>query len=55
MQEKGVEGKTKIKERFNDLAKQVTIDSSEFVKHLLKKKEVSTLSLEDLTRVCTSV
>ena len=39
--EKGVEGKNKIKERFNELAKQVTIDTSEFVKHLLKKKEVS--------------
>lgn len=41
MQERGVEGKNKIKERFNELAKKVTIDTSEFVKHLLKKKEVS--------------
>jgi len=41
MQEKGVEGKNKIKERYNELAKQVTIDTSEFMKALLKKKEVS--------------
>lgn len=39
MQEKGVEGKNKIKERFNELAKQVTIDTSGFVNALLKKKE----------------
>ena len=41
MQDKGVEGKNKIKERYNELAKQVTIDTSEFMKALLKKKEVS--------------
>ena len=41
MQEKGVEAKNKIKERCNELAKQVTIDTSEFVRALLKKKEVS--------------
>lgn len=45
MQEKGVEGKNKIKERFNELAKQVTIDTSGFVNALLKKKEVSYLSI----------
>ena len=44
MQEKGVEGKNKIKERFNELSKQVTIDIQEFMKALLKKKEVSTFS-----------
>lgn len=43
MQERGVEGKNKIKERFNELAKKVTIDTSEFVKHLLKKKEMKKL------------
>ena len=43
MQEKGNEGKNKIKERFNELAQKVTIDTSEFVKALLKKKEVSDL------------
>ena len=42
MQEKGVEGKNKIKEKYNEQAQQVTIDTSEFVKALLKKKEVST-------------
>lgn len=41
MQEKGVEGKNKIKERYNELAQQVTIDADGFVKALLKKKEVS--------------
>ena len=41
MQEKGAEGKSKIKERYNELAKQVTIDIQEFVQALLKKKEVS--------------
>jgi len=39
MQEKGVEGKNKIKERFNELAQQVTIDTSEFMSALLRKKE----------------
>jgi len=38
MQEKGVKGKNKIKERFNELAQQVTIDTSEFMNALLKKK-----------------
>jgi len=38
MQEKGVQGKNKIKERFNELAQQVTIDTSEFMNALLKKK-----------------
>jgi energy-converting hydrogenase A subunit M len=41
MQEKGIEGKNKIKDRFNELAKEVAIDTSEFVKALLKKKDVS--------------
>ena len=41
MAEKGVAGKNTIKERFNELAKQVTIDTSGFVTALLKKKEVS--------------
>lgn len=41
MQERGQEMKAKIKERFNNLAQQVTIDTSEFVKALLKKKDVS--------------
>ena len=49
MQEKGVEGKNKIKERFNELAKQVTIDIQEFMKALLKKKEVSSLEIYNLT------
>lgn len=40
MQEKGVEGKNKIKERYNELAQQVTIDADGFVKALLKKKEL---------------
>ena len=43
MAEKGIEGKNKIKERFNELAKQVTFDTSEFVQALLKKKEVRML------------
>ena len=41
MQEQGVEAKNKIKEHFNELAKQVTIDTSEFMKALLMKKDVS--------------
>lgn len=45
MQEKGAEGKNKIKERYNELAQQVTIDTSDFMKHLLKKKEVSHTNL----------
>ena len=49
MQEKGVEGKNKIKERFNELAKQVTIDIQEFMKALLKKKEVSSFEIYNLT------
>ena len=44
MAEKGIEGKNRIKERFNELAKQVTFDTSEFVQALLKKKEVRMLS-----------
>ena len=40
MQEKGVEGKNKIKERFNELAQQVTIDTSEFMNALLKKNQL---------------
>ena len=47
MQEKGVEGKNKIKERFNELAQQVTIDTSEFMKALLKKKELKRLNVGD--------
>ena len=41
MQEKGIEGKNKIKEKFNEQAQKVTIDVQEFVQALLKKKEVS--------------
>lgn len=44
MQEKGVEGKNKIKERFNELAQQVTIDTSGFMSALLKKKELRRLN-----------
>ena len=40
MQEKGVEGKNKIKERFNEMAQQVTIDTSEFMNALLKKNQL---------------
>lgn len=40
MQEKGVTGKGKIKERFNELAQRVTIDTSEFMNALLKKKKL---------------
>ena len=40
MQEKGVEGKNKIKDRFNELSKQVTIDTAAFVSALLKKREM---------------
>ena len=42
MQEKGVQGKNKIKERFNELAQQVTIDTSEFMNALLNKKKKQT-------------
>ena len=41
MQQKSTEGKNKIKERFNELAQKVNIDVQEFMKALLKKKEVS--------------
>jgi hypothetical protein len=41
MQEQGVEAKNKIKEHFNELAKQVTIDTSAFMNALLVKKAVS--------------
>ena len=40
MQEKGIEGKNKIKERFNEMAQQVTIDTSEFMNALLKKNQL---------------
>lgn len=40
MQEKGVEGKNKIKDRFNELAKQIKIDTSAFMAALLKKREM---------------
>jgi len=44
MQEKGVEGKNKIKDRFNELAKLVTLDTSAFINALLKKKEMKKLN-----------
>ena len=45
MQEKGVEGKNKIKERYNELSKQVTIDTAAFMSALLKKKELKKLNI----------
>ena len=39
MAEKSTAGKLAIKDRFNELAQQVTIDANEFVKALLSKKE----------------
>lgn len=47
MQEKGVEGKNKIKDRFNELSKQVTIDTSAFINALLKKKEMKKLDTSE--------
>lgn len=44
MQEKGIEGKNKIKDRFNELSKQVSIDVSAFISALLKKKEMKKLN-----------
>lgn len=40
MQQQSLEGKAKIKERFNQLAQQVNIDTKELVQALLKKKDV---------------
>ena len=39
MTEKSTAGKLAIKDRYNELAQQVTIDANEFVKALLSKKE----------------
>lgn len=54
MQEKGVEGKNKIKDRFNELAKQIKIDTSAFMAALLKKREMkkqlnNSASVEDVS------
>lgn len=38
--EKSTAGKNAIKDRYNELAQQVTIDANEFVQALLAKKEV---------------
>ncbi len=41
LQEESVTGKNEIKERFNELSSQVTIDVKAFIEALLKKKDVS--------------
>jgi len=42
--EKSTAGKSAIKDRYNELAQQVTIDAKEFVRALLAKKEVKPLA-----------
>lgn len=46
MQQKSLEAKTKIKERFNETAQKVTIDAKDFVLALLAKKDTSKLVLD---------
>ena len=53
MQEKGVEGKNRIKERYNELAQQVTIDTGAFIDALTSKKKVSFPLLSKRRFVCT--
>lgn len=51
MQQKSLEAKTKIKERFNEMAQKVTIDAREFVLALLAKKDTSKLVVLDKSSV----